>query len=63
MVSGNYVVIMITLMFIYVYMHVHKSLSDRVIRDHECFMLMILHICMYLCHCLTGPSEIVLVEE
>ena len=49
MIFGNYVVIMITLMSIYVYLYVCISLSDRVIRDHDCFMLMFIsiYVCMY----------------
>ena len=43
MISGNYVVIMIMLISLYVYMYVCMSLSDRVIRDHNCFMLMFIY--------------------
>ena len=47
MISGNHVVIRIRLMSIYVYMYVHMSFSDRVIRDRDCFMMM--SICVYIC--------------
>ena len=47
--SGNYVVIMIMLMSLYVYMYVCMSLSDRFVRDHDCFMLIFIsiYVCMY----------------
>ena len=46
MISSNYVVIMIMLMSICVYMYV---MSDRVIMDHDYFMLMFTctYVCMY----------------
>ena len=48
MVSGNYVMIMIMLMFIdvckYICMYV---MYDRVVMDHGCLMLMF--ICIYMC--------------
>ena len=48
MVHGNYVVFMIMLMSIYVYMYACMYvISDRVIIDHDCFMLMF--ICLYVC--------------
>ena len=46
-IFGNYVVIVIMLMSIYVYMYVCMSLSDKVVRDQDCFMLMF--ICIYVC--------------
>ena len=45
MISGNYVVIMILFMSIYVYMYVHMLLSNRVVIDHDCFILKF--ICIY----------------
>jgi len=49
MLFGDYVVIMIMLMSIYVYMYVCISLSDRVIMNHDGFMLMFIciHVCIY----------------
>lgn len=47
MLFGNYVVIMIMPMYIYLYMYVCMSLSDRVVRNHACFMLMFIYVCMY----------------
>lgn len=47
MLFGNFVVTMITLMFIYVYMYVCMSLSDRVVRNHDCLMLMFIYSCTY----------------
>lgn len=46
---GNYVVIMIMMMPIFVYMYACMSLFDRVVRDHYCFMLITIciHVCMY----------------
>ena len=43
MLSSNYFMIMIMLMFIYVYMYVCMSFSDRVVRDHDYFMLTIIY--------------------
>ena len=40
MISGNYVVIMIMLMSLYVYRYICMLLSNKVIRDHDFFMLM-----------------------
>jgi len=48
MISSNYVVIMIMLMSICVYMYVRMYVMfDRVIMDHDYFMLMF--ICIYAC--------------
>ena len=44
---GNYVMIMIMLISIYVYMYVCISLFDRVVRNHDCLML--IFICIYVC--------------
>lgn len=65
MLLSNYVVIMIIMMSIYVYMYACMSLSDRVVKDHNFFMLVFLYkyVSMYLCHYLTGLLRIILVEE
>ena len=47
MIFGNYVVIMIMLMYIYVYMYVHMSFPNKVVKDHDWFILMF--ICIYVC--------------
>lgn len=49
MISGNYVVITIMLMSIYVYICACKSLTDRDISDHDCFMNKCLYVYMYVC--------------
>ena len=40
------------LMSIYVYMYVFMPLSDKVVRDHDCFMITIIYmqVCMSLSH-------------
>ena len=55
MIYGNYVVIMIILTSIYVYMYVCMPLSDRVVKDHDCLMLMFvcIYVCMYVCSFMT----------
>ena len=48
MVFGNYVVVIIVLMCIYVYMYVSMYVvSDKFVMDHGCLMLMF--ICIFLC--------------
>lgn len=56
MISSRYVVIMIMLMSICVYMYVCMYvMSDRVIMDHDYFMLIFIctYVCMYVCCWLT----------
>lgn len=53
MILENYVVIMDMLMSLYLYMYVCMSLSDKVVRDHDFFMLMF--ICMYVCMYVISP--------
>jgi len=52
MLFKNYVVNMIMLMSIYVYMSLCMSFSNRVVKNHDGLMLMF--ICIYVCHCLIG---------
>ena len=63
MIYGNYVLIIIMLMSIHAYMYVFMPLFDRLVIDHDDFMLVFTCICMYLRHCLTGLPGIKLVEE
>lgn len=48
-ITSKCVVIMIMLMPIFVYMYVCIYLSNRVVKDHDCFMLMVIwiYVCMY----------------
>lgn len=50
MISGNYGVIMIILMLIYVYMYVCMSLPNRIVSDHDFLMIIIIYkdVCMSL---------------
>ena len=54
MIYGNYVEIMVMLMTIYVCM----SLSDMVVKDHDCFILTHTHTHRYIM-----SSRLILVEE
>ena len=48
MLFGNYVVIVIMLKSIYVYIYACMSLSDRVVKNHDCLMLMFICINIYM---------------
>ena len=53
MISGNYVVIMIVMMSIYVYMYVCMSFHQGLCLFYA---NMYIYICMYVCCCLTESS-------